>query len=130
MQSSSSAHPARIKVMRWTARTVSLLFILLTLFFFAAEEIFRDHPRTEPLPIVSLVLGALLLIGLGLAWKWEFPGALMSLVAFIGISIVNPGELTNALWYIFPLTAILFLLCWWSSRSPRPAEGNVSATDS
>jgi hypothetical protein len=59
-----------------------------------------------------------MLIGLGLAWKWEFPGALISLVAFIGICIVNAHALRESTLYIVPTTAILFLVSWWSSRSP------------
>jgi hypothetical protein len=105
--------------MRWFARIISLLFILVTLFFFSAEELFRDHPRTAPLPIAPLVLGAFLLVGLGLAWKWELLGALIALASFAGISVLNPDALTKRLWYIFPAIAILFLLCWWSSRTPR-----------
>jgi len=121
MKSFSSANPAWIKVMRWTARIISLLFVLLTLFFFIAEGIYSDHSKTASTPIVSLVLGALLIIGLCLAWKWEFLGALISLVGFIGISIVNPNALMKPLWYVFLLTAILFLRCWWLSRLPgRP----------
>jgi len=129
MQGSSSAHSAWIKVMRWIARIISVLFILTTMFFFIAEEVFRDDPRTVPLPIGPLVMGALLFVGLGLAWKWELVGALIALVGFIGVSIVNPGALTKPLWFIIPLTAILFLLCWWWTKSPRPGEKNVSQTD-
>ena len=108
-----------IKVIRWTARTVSLLYVLLTVSIFAAHQIFRYVPGTEPLPVFPLVLGALMVIGLGLAWKWELPGAVISLVAFIGISIVYPNALRESTWYIVPTTAILFLLCWWSGRSAR-----------
>jgi hypothetical protein len=126
MEHLSSVRPAWTKVMRWIARIISLLFILATLFFFMAEEVFRDHPRTVPLPIGPLVMGALLLVGLGLAWKWELVGALIALVGFIGVSIVNPDALTKAAWYIFAVPPILFLLCWWWSKSPRPAESNMS----
>jgi len=128
MESTASPDSRLIKVIRWIARVISILMILLTLFFFTAEEIFRDHPRTEPLPIVSLVLGALLLIGLGLAWKWEFLGALISLVGFIGVMIVNPDTWTKPAMYLFPVLAVLFLLCWWQSKSHRPAKQNVNQT--
>ena len=108
-----------IKVIRWTARTISLLYVLLTVSIFAAHQIFHYFPRTELLPILPVVLGALMVIGLGLAWKWELPGAVISLVAFIGISIVDPNALRESTWYIVPTTAVLFLLCWWSGRSAR-----------
>jgi heme/copper-type cytochrome/quinol oxidase subunit 2 len=116
MQERSERH--WVKVIRWTARTISLLYVLLTFSIFTAHQIIRYYPRTEPLPIVPLVLGVLMLIGLGLAWKWEFPGALISLVAFIGICIVNAHALRESTLYIVPTTAILFLVSWWSSRSP------------
>ena len=108
-----------IKVVRWIARIMSLLFILMVLFFFMGEVVFRDTPRTTPLPIIPLVLGALLFIGFGLAWKWEFPGASISLVCFIALSIMNPNVLTKPLWYFLAIIAILFLLCWWWSKHTR-----------
>jgi len=80
MEDKASADSRSIRVIRWIARITSILMFLLTLFFFTVEEIFRDHPRTEPLPVVSLILGAILLISLGLAWKWEFIGGIISLL--------------------------------------------------
>jgi len=121
MQERSERH--WIKVVRWTARTISLLYVPLTLSIFTAHQLIRYYPRAEPMPIVPLVLGAFMLIGLGLAWKWEFFGALISLIAFIGITIVNAHVLRESTLYIVPTTAVLFLLCWWSSRSPdQPKE--------
>ena len=118
MKSISSPGPDMIKVVRWIARIMSLLFILMVLFFFMGEVVCRNLPRTTPLPIIPLVLGALLFIGLGLAWKWEFPGASISLVCFIALSIMNPNVLTKPLWYFLAIIAILFLLCWWWSKHP------------
>ena len=112
----SSPGPDTIKVVRRTARIVSLLLILIVLYFFMAEEVFSAQPRTTPLRIDLLVLGALLLVGLGLAWKWERLGALLSLFGFIGISILNPNVLIKPFWYIFAVIALLFLLCWWGSK--------------
>ena len=97
----SSPGPDTIKVVRRTARILSLFLILIVVYFFMAEEVFIDHPRTTPLLIGPLVLGALLLVGLGLAWKWELLGALISLFGFIGVSIINPHVLNKPFWYIF-----------------------------
>ena len=119
MKSILSPGPDAIKIIRRIARIVSVLFIMMALFFFVGEEVLRDQPRTTPLPIIPLVLGALLLVGLGLAWKWELLGASISLASFIAISIVNPDVLTKPLWYIFAVVAILFLLCWWWNKHPR-----------
>lgn len=119
MKNIVSPGPDVIKVIRRIARIVSLLFILMALLFFLGEEVLRDQPGKTPLPIIPLVLGAFLLIGLGLAWKWELLEASISLACFIAISIVNPNVLTKPLWYIFAIVAILFLLCWWWNKHPR-----------
>jgi hypothetical protein len=111
-----------ITIIRWTARTVSLLFVLIGLGIVIVNQIFRYYPRSEAVSVVPLVLGVVMFIGLGLAWKWELPGALIALIAFIGLSIVNPDLMTWLPHYIVLTTAILFLLCWWLSRSPRLAE--------
>jgi hypothetical protein len=55
------------------------------------------------------------LVGLVVAWKWEFAGAVLTFVAVLIGAVVNwrvlifPGTL-------IPLTAGLFLLSWWMSR--------------
>jgi hypothetical protein len=88
--------------------------IIFTLFFMIAEE------WGAPLRMI-VVIGVLMLIGLGIAWKWELVGALISLVGFIGAMILNPDMRTNPMMYLFyAVPAILFLLCWWRSKSLRP----------
>ncbi|MCL4512334.1 MAG: hypothetical protein M1470_14935 [Bacteroidetes bacterium] len=131
MDSSQSSSHSKVKVVRWIARVLSGLLILTFSFFFLGEEVFRDSPRKEPLSangIEQLVLMAVVLISYGFAWKKELLGGSIALLGFIGISIINPRVLSGPIMYLFPLTAILFLLCWWWSKSPRPAEKNVGQT--
>ncbi len=49
------------------------------------------------------------LLGLGLAWKWELIGGIVAFIAFVVLVIINPTVL-KALMFIFPITAILFIV--------------------
>lgn len=133
MDGSQSSSHSRVKVVRWIARVLSGVLILTFSFFFLAEEVFRDSPRKEPLSvnaIEQLVLMAVVLISYGFAWKKELLGGSIALLGFIGIGIINPRVLSVPIMYLVPLTAVLFLLCWWWSRSFRLTEKSASKTDS
>ena len=126
MDNQSSKYYEDIKVARWIARILSLLFILTTMFFFLAEEVFSGHLRTASLPLIPLILGALMLIGFIIAWKWEFPGGLISLVCFIGIAVYNPTVWTKALMYIVPFTSILFMFSSFGNRSRQQIKQKLN----
>ena len=125
MENKSSLESKTTRVIRWIARILGLLLILLTLFFAIAESITEQNPTAEPTPIVMILAGVFMLGGLGLSWKWELIGALISLVGFIGIGILNPDMMKMPMMYLFPLTAILFLICWWLSKSQSTREENI-----
>ena len=125
MKNQSSLESKTTKVIRWIARILGLLLILLTLFFAIAESITEYNPTAEPTPIVMILAGVFMLGGLGLSWKWELIGVLISLVGFIGVGILNPDALMMPMMYLFPLTAILFLICWWLSKSQSTKEANI-----
>jgi hypothetical protein len=91
---------------------------------FIGETWFGDKPG-EPLTynaIVQLSVAGIGLIGLGLAWKWKLTGGIISLVAFVVLSIINPMVLEFPLMFIWPITAILFMVLWALSRK-RNAKG-------
>ena len=109
----------------WIARILGLLLILLTLFFAIGEGVTEHHPNAVPTPIINYIVGALMLGGLGLAWKWEFIGALISLIGFVGVIIVNPHSLTHPMMFLFAVPSILFLIHWRVSKSQRPTEKKI-----
>jgi len=117
------------RVLRRIARILGLILILLTLSFAIVYIFFPEqhNPNTEPepTPIAGILVGVFILGGLGLAWKWELPGALISLAGFIGVGILSPDAMTKPMMYLFPATAILFLICWWLSKSQSTKEENV-----
>lgn len=112
MDNQKSSKNKTTKIPRWTARILGLLMILLTLTFAIGEALTEPHPNAEPTPVLNYLWGFLMLGGLALAWKWELIGALISLIGFIGVGIVNPDALLKPGMYLFAVPAILFLYCW------------------
>jgi len=55
-------------------------------------------------------------IGLLVAWKWEIIGSIISLVAFVGSAIIFPRILIPSPMYIWPFTAVLYIVLWRRSR--------------
>lgn len=107
---------------RWTARVLSGLIVLFFGFFLIAH-LFGDEGRpSRPMvwnDYVILTTLVLALVGLLLSWKREFAGAAVTLIAITICAALNwkvlvPGAL-------IPITAILFLICWWISRSSAPS---------
>ncbi len=82
MKNKKSSESKTIIVIRRIARILSLFLILLTLVFVVAELFGEHNPNAEPTRIVMILAGVSILAGLGLAWKWELPGALISLAGF------------------------------------------------
>lgn len=109
-----------INTLRWMLRIVSGLFIVFFLLMFIGETFFDDG-RPDPKPwtfneIFQLSVFGIGMIGFIIAWKWELMGGIIALVAYIGVAIINPTILNFSLIYIYPLTAILFIVLWAISR--------------
>lgn len=115
--SSSPLHPS-VKTVRWIARVLSVMIILLFLFIFMGESVFSGTPiwakSISALTIVTLVLTAIQVSGLVVAWKWELAGGIMTLVATVPLGINARAVLSP--WGLVPFLAILFIVCWWFSR--------------
>jgi len=125
MKNKTTLERKTTKAIRWIARIMGLLLILLTLAFAIPELITEHNPNAEPTRIDIILAGVIMLGGLGLAWKWELIGSLISLLGFIGVGIINPDALAKPMMYLFPLTAILFLICWRLSKIRHRKEENI-----
>lgn len=113
---------------RWSARILSSLIVLLFGFFLVAHLIGDQGGPSRPLTwsdYVILVTLVISLMGLLLAWKRELAGAAITLVAIVVCASMNwkvlifPGAL-------MPITAVLYLLSWRMSRSSAGAQGAES----
>ena len=107
-------------VMRWIARFLAAFMILLTLVLFLWEEVFNKSAGSgEPIPVTMIILAILMLGGLGLAFKWEVPGGIMSLVGFTGILISNTDSASMPMFYFYALPAVLFILWGLKKKGTR-----------
>ena len=103
------------KELRWILRGLSGLIIVFSLMMFFGEYNFGDNPG-KPLSnssIIGLTLAGIGLLGLGLAWKWELLGGIIGLIPFFILALMDPTILQSPLMFIWPLTAILFIVYWF-----------------
>ncbi len=126
MKNKSSLVNKTARVIRWTARILGLALIVLTLAFIIPSLMSDQEPTAEPTPIIMILAGVFMIGGLGLSWKLELIGALLSLVGYIVVGILNPDVMKLPMMYLYPLTAILFLICWWLSKSQSTKEVNIA----
>jgi len=106
------------KELRWVLRGLGGFIIVFLLLMFIGETFFGENPG-KPLTtnaILQLSVMGVGLIGLGLSWKWELIGGIIALVPFVVLAIINPIVLESPLMFIWPLTAILFIVLWAISR--------------
>lgn len=106
----------------WLARCAALLVAGAYLILVSGEILF---PHSGPPALVrewlGLVLLALSIAGMLLAWKWVLAGALLSLGAlllFVPVARFHAYGIAA----VIALPGVLFLLSWVTSRSgtPRP----------
>jgi hypothetical protein len=113
------------KELWWITRMLSGLLIAFSLAMFISYRLYPEiagMPPGEAIPlstsaIIGLSIMGMGLIGLGLAWKWELTGSIISLVAFFVYGIIHPGIWQNPWFLIWPVTAILFIVLWVKSRN-------------
>ena len=136
MDNSQSSH-TRVKVVRWIGRVLSALIIVVFGFVWMSEVTGRLgwtspppgglHPLSA-VDAIQFYSMAVILIGLGIAWKYELAGSLITLIPIIVDGMLNPRALIVILFTAAP--AILFLLCWWWNRSLRSTEKSIARTNS
>ncbi len=117
--------PSLTKIARWTARTISALVLVFWGFMMVGHLTGDANQDARPFIMADyVILGSLSasLFGLLFAWRYEFAGAILSLLAIAACAFVNwrvlifPGTL-------IPFTTALFLIAWWTSK-PRPLSNN------
>jgi hypothetical protein len=121
------------KIIRKIARIWSLVIISIASFIIIAEiigtrlnpDLSTTYPWYENLIPLSMFLGV---VGLGLAWRWEKIGSLLTIICLLatyGMYVVFGGSgrgLLVVAVILLPILspAILFLVCW--SRSDRETK--------
>ncbi len=107
-------------VIRWAARilgtsvAVFVLFFLLADLFGTEEAGIGAMSTKDGIAFIFFPIGTI--IGLGLAWKWEGLGGLITVISMIGLVIVRPDLLSNPLLIgAVVVPGLLFILYWYMS---------------
>ena len=109
--------------LRWIARIVGSLAVLLIIVFGLAYAIGGDPNATEESDFLTKVSVAgmftVWVVGVVLGWRWENIGGGILIAGSAIFYIFVPDAMDwppNPL-IAFPITGILFLICWWKSRT-------------
>lgn len=107
-------------VIRWAARilgtsvAVFVLFFLLADLFGTEEAGIEAMSKKDGIAFVFFPIGTI--IGLGLAWKWEGPGGLITVASMIGLVMIRPDLLSSPLLIVVVVVpGLLFILYWYMS---------------
>jgi hypothetical protein len=117
-------------VCRWIARILSALIILFWGFFIVAGFVgsIRGEHSSAALSMndrMGLTLMFAWLLGLALAWKWELAGATLTLAAILIQAFFINWRVLEGLGMLPPITAVLFVFCWWLARHRHQRNGEL-----
>ena len=122
----------------WTARIWGVLILIITILA-VASQLISPETETQPgvyrsglnfIPVIMLTS----VLGLAVAWKWKLAGALLNLGSF-GLNLLIywiiqgqflPLPVILVLSPIY-IPGILFLVCWYLTRTAQEDELNLDA---
>jgi len=111
---------ASTRVVRWTARIVSIIVLVFVLFFVIAD-LLDNYSVEDPLPLLDKVAFIFFplstIVGLCMAWRWEGLGGLIIIAGLIGLLTIRPDLLSSPLLLaLIAIPGMLFLLYWYLAR--------------
>ena len=121
-------HPPNTKLLatifRWIARIIGIVLVGLTLILAIGEGV--PNLFTQPVVIqIGFLALALVVSGILLAWRWELPGGIMSLVGWVLFILAERVHWQHSLFFI--LLGVPSLLFLGSSFLRRYYEKHKSA---
>ncbi len=111
----------------WLTRVLSILIIVFSILMFMGYRVFPEAEGIKPLStkaIIGFYIVGTGFIGLLLAWKWELTGAIISLIAFAGLAVIFPKVILPSPMYVWPGTAVLFIVLWKRRRNTNEEKMN------
>lgn len=106
-----------VLILRWSARVLSGLIVLFFGFFLVAHLVGDQGGPSRPLVWNDYVMLAAIVVslsGLLLAWRWEFAGATITLIAILICAALNLKVLASP-GALIPIAALLYLISSWLS---------------
>ena len=120
----SNTVPRSVKIIRWIARIWSVLVTVFVLLIFFAPDSGGSGPIAT-MDVFLLSLTGLALLGLFIAWRWEFVGGIFTIAMLflreIAWVILKGNWLAGflILWLLIAPPAILFLIAWGLEKKTR-----------
>jgi len=114
-----------IVVIRWLARIVGALMVVLVVVFFVGESLGGGGSLSPArlTPVEWFEVAALLVMSVGtlLAWRWEALGGALSLGGGLAFNIVESLSKgwVEPVWFavVFAVVGMMFLVCSYSSAA-------------
>jgi hypothetical protein len=111
-------------IIRWIARIWSSISLASLVFFVGAHLIASLTGDGEPIGKFNSVSEMIsfaffpvsLIIGLGIAWKWEGLGGFITIAGIIGFHIMRPDLIFNVMIDGLAAPGIFYILYWLLSR--------------
>jgi hypothetical protein len=111
-------------IIRWIARICGSLSLAFMLFFVGAHLIATITGAGEPIGTFNTVSEIIsfaffpvsLIIGLGIAWKWEGLGGFITIAGIIGFHIIRPDLIFNLMIDGLAAPGLFYLLYWFLTR--------------
>jgi len=119
----NTAEPRHLtsKILRWTARVLGTLLILLFLVFLIGEGAPKPSMLTIYEKLMFAALGAMLL-GLIVAWRWAVIGGLLALSGYLLCGLLAGPRLLISPFVAGGVAGCLHLLAWCSSDRSKWRE--------
>jgi hypothetical protein len=102
------------KILRWTARVLGTLVLLLFLVFLIGEGAPKPSILTAHEKLMFAALGVMLL-GLIVAWRWAGIGGLLALLGYLLFGLLAGPRVIISPFLAGGVAGCLHLLAWWSS---------------
>lgn len=114
-----------MNIIRWAARIIGTLLVLISLFFFVGDLIWNTEKPGSGLETYNIIVFAVMGIGFAaliLAWWKEGLGGIISFISFIVfnfLAIFSPveGSRYMSILLIFFVPSILYLIYWLLKRN-------------
>jgi len=121
METTAKSKPIWLTILRWGARVIAILLIILYLIIQISTIIKGHNERVSPLTARDYMhysLVAMFIIGLIIGFWREGSGGVISLVFIVAYLVIIQAEYpTNLMFlYIMAVPSVLYLLSWYFHR--------------
>jgi len=105
-----------VKIIRWLARIIGSLLVLL-LITFAIGEGFPNPFTLTLIEFLLFVAVIIMMVGQIVAWNHEGFGGLLQIIGFLFFVVVEGDIFVGPIFPLFFVTGLMYLFCWWRSRN-------------